>query len=138
VTNNIVADFLPSWSPDGSKIAYAGRSTETIGYYKIYIMNADGSGKHFITGKLTNYSEYCPSWSPDGSKIAFERDTEICVMDADGNNQRNLTNSPATDRNPAWSPDGKKIAFDSMKDVKNQKVNIRIMDMVTPKLFGIY
>src|SRR5207248_3107395 len=37
----------------------------------------------------------------------------IYVMDADGSNVKQLTNSKGTDRSraPAWSPDGKKIVF---------------------------
>jgi Tol biopolymer transport system component len=35
------------------------------------------------------------------------------MMDADGRNQRQLTNDPADDRRPVWSPDGAWIAFDS-------------------------
>ena len=36
---------------------------------------------------------------------------EIYVMNPDGTNQRNITNSPASEARPAFSPDGKKIAF---------------------------
>ena len=49
--------------------------------------------------------------------IAFEstRDGnfEIYAMDADGENQTNLTNNAAGDFEPAFSPDGTKIAFTS-------------------------
>jgi Tol biopolymer transport system component len=41
---------------------------------------------------------------------------EIYVMDPDGKNQRNITNSPASETRPAFSPDGKKIAF--LRDFK--------------------
>ena len=48
--------------------------------------------------------------------------SEIYVMDADGRNQRRLTNNPASDSSPSWSPDGKQIAFVSDRD---EHVNIR-------------
>ena len=49
------------------------------------------------------------------SKIAFvsERDgnREIYVMNADGSNQKRLTNHPAMDYDPCWTEDGKRIMF---------------------------
>ena len=49
-------------------------------------------------------------------KIAFVTNRngppgEIYVMNADGSDQRNITNSPASETRPAFSPDGQKIAF---------------------------
>ena len=41
---------------------------------------------------------------------------EIYVMDADGDNQRRLTNHPDRDYSPSWSPDGKRIVFMSNRD----------------------
>ena len=45
-------------------------------------------------------------------------------MDADGGNQRNLTQHPALDSGPNWSPDGSQIAFASNRD---DELNIYLM-----------
>ena len=54
------------------------------------------------------------------AQIAFvsQRDgnPEIYIMDADGGNQRRLTNHRDRDWSPSWSPDGKQIAFVSDRD----------------------
>jgi dipeptidyl aminopeptidase/acylaminoacyl peptidase len=62
-----------------------------------------------------------PQISPDGKNIAFtvtennlaegKSKTEVYLMDADGNNIRNVTDNPAADYRPRWSPDGKSLLF---------------------------
>ena len=64
------------------------------------------------------------------AQIAFrsKRDgnSEIYVMDADGQNPRNLTRNPAFDWYPSWSPNGGHIAF--MSD-RNGNWEIYVMDV---------
>jgi hypothetical protein len=93
----------PSWSPDGSKIVVDGVS----------VMNADGTGLHFVTGG------YEPEWSPDGSRLVFTQippggsNENVYTSNSDGTGVTNLTaDIPAASRDaPTWSPDGSKIAY---------------------------
>jgi Tol biopolymer transport system component len=93
--------------------------------FEIYTMNPDGTGVTRLTNNL--FKDDKPSWSPDGKQIAFEsrRDcattsipdnsncfSNIYVMDADGNNVRQLTSLPDSATHPTWSPDGSQIAFE--------------------------
>ena len=112
LTDSDAVDFDPSWSPDGSRIAF---SSVRDGAAEIYVMSADGSAQTRLTDKEAR--NYYPSWSPDGSLIAFtsygDGNAEIYVMNADGSAQTRLTNNEAVDSRPSWSPDGLRIAFDS-------------------------
>jgi len=107
-------DANPSWSPDGSKIAF---SSNRDGTYEIYVMDPNGSNQ---TPLPTTAEGTEPDWSPDGSKIAFQSDRdgdfEIYVMNADGSGQTPLTVNDSHDANPVWSPDGTKILFHSDRD----------------------
>jgi Tol biopolymer transport system component len=120
LTDNAASDGDPSWSPDGTKIAFDSNIDED-GNRDIYVMNADdGSGQTRLTDNAAFDTD--PSWSPDGTKIAFtsnreDGNVEIYVMNADdGSDVTKLTDNSAHDFNPSWSPDGTKIAFVSDRD----------------------
>lgn len=86
------------------------------GPFKIFVM--DRQGVRQLTHGPGN--DMKPAWSPDGRQIAFfsDRDgqSEIYVIDADGQSLRRLTSSPGGDENPAWSPDGRQLVFNSDRD----------------------
>ncbi len=73
--------------------------------FQIRTANADGTGQSTVTG-FPPASE--PAWSPDGLKLAYTVSgsgiSEIAVINADGTNQMNLTQTEsANERNPSWS-----------------------------------
>ena len=78
-------DERPIWSPDGKKLMMAG----------IYVMNSDGTNQHILAGGRS------PVWSRDGVKIAFlagDNPQELFTINADGNNQQQLTYDSAYTR----------------------------------------
>ncbi len=105
-------DTSPSWSPDGTKIAFASSRS---GAYDIFVMHPDGTAIEQLTDRGATDGE--PAFSPDGTRIAFlECDPssaacQLWTMNADGTGARRLTKSPVEDERPAWSPDGTRIAF---------------------------
>ena len=113
LTNN--GSRRPSWSPDGTKIVFAYAQD-------IYLMNSDGTNQIRL-GTNALYDD-SPKFSPDGSRIVFlcsrpfngkppTVNDDVCVMNADGSNEINLTHHPAADYGGRFSPDGSKIAFNS-------------------------
>src|SRR5919197_1732873 len=105
----------PSYSPDGTKIAFRHGDDliEPSGDEEVYVMDADGTHVQ----RLTNNGDFdsAPAWSPDGRLIAFEnapgptlqpgvepQEKDIYVMNADGTDVRRLTDYPARDESPDW------------------------------------
>jgi TolB protein len=81
------------------------------GKAQIWLMRADGSGRHAISPRTVYEDD--PALSRDGRRVAFNRRGDIYVMNVDGSQVRRLTFSPATEGAAAWSPDGRWIAYSS-------------------------
>ena len=106
LTSSIPPSTEPTWSPDGTKIAYISSSANA----DIYVMNSNGTNQVNLTNTM-GVNESNPSWSAPG-KIVYERGGQIWTMNADGTNQIQFVGiTQPTPTAPAWSADGSKIAF---------------------------
>ncbi len=129
----------PSFSPDGSHIAYTERSKnfvstggwppKAVPVYSgaIFVMGADGSSPTRLTnaptasGSLVKWTDndQFPAWSPDGSHLVFSsdrhgvdnHDLDLYVVNADGSGRYRLTTEEGFVGDPVWSPDGTQIAY---------------------------
>jgi len=95
----------PAWSPDGQSIVYSAKNPES-GESNIMLMTFPDLRTTQLTDNRWEEAGH-PTWSTDGKKIYFHSNKEggvkqIWVMDADGENARNLSKNEHNDRDPIF------------------------------------
>ena len=102
----------PSWSPDGSQIAYVSFEQERA---MVYIQSLR-TRQRLLLAEFPG-SNSAPVWSPDGHKLAMvltrDDNSQIYVVNDDGSGLHRVTYSDAIDTEPDFSPDGKILLFTS-------------------------
>lgn len=102
----------PSWSPDGSHLAYVSFET---GHAVVYVQSLFTNQRKVLAD--FHGSNSAPAWSPDGKQMAIvlTRDggSQIYLVRPDGSNLRRITFSGVIDTEPNFSPDGQYLLFSS-------------------------
>jgi TolB protein len=119
LTESQTINVSPSFSPDGSQIAFcSGRS----GSPQIYVMSTGGGQARRVSFKGSYNTQ--PVWSPKGDKIAYtgrvDGRFQIFVVGADGGEALQVTSSRGDNVDPTWSPDGRYLIFSSTRAGKAQ------------------
>ena len=154
LTDEVGYDGGPFWSADGKKIVYrAQRPRNRLeaqayknllkeglikpGNLEIWVMKADGSGKHQVTHN--GASNFAPFWHPDGKRIIFasnmaqpdSMEFDLYLVKEDGSGLERVTNHPAFDGFPMFTSDGKKLVWSSNRNQSKPHVTyIFIADWV--------
>ncbi len=102
----------PTWSPDGTQVAYLSFETNLP---RIYVQEiATGQRRQITDFPGINSS---PVWSPDGTKLAMvlskDGSPDVYVMDLMTNQLTRLTDHPRAETEPSWSADSRSVVFTS-------------------------
>lgn len=123
----------PTWSPDGTHIAYVSFETGRPAIFS----------QELSTGyrqQLTNFRGIngAPAWSPDGTKMAMslskDGNPELYVMNLETREFERITNHFAIDTEPNWTPDGKNLVFTSDRGGQPQVYEVNLETRKTRRL----
>jgi TolB protein len=103
----------PSWSPDGSSLAYVSFEDRMP---TVYVQTLK-SGERRKVSEQAGVNQ-APTWSPDGKKLALVLSTrdgnlDVWVKDLATGQLSRITDDPGIDTEPQWSKDGQSLYFTS-------------------------
>jgi tricorn protease len=136
-------DKWPSWSPDGSSIAFI---SDAGGEEELYIAPQDGLKPAEQITRGGSAMRYQPEWSPDGKRIAFsDKDGKVYVVTLADRKLIEIADSPHGQiRDYTWSPRGNYLAF-SFDENPNRFSSIYVwgatdgkLRKITDEMFNAY
>ncbi|RUO30286.1 Tol-Pal system beta propeller repeat protein TolB [Aliidiomarina soli] len=115
----------PSWSPDGSKLAYVSFENRRS---EIYIQDIYSTERRQVTSFPAINGN--PVFSPDGKRLAMvlskDGQPDIYVLDLETDRLTRVTEHWRIDTEPSWVPDGSGLVFTSERGGRAQVYHVDV------------
>ena len=147
-------DYDAYISPDEKKLLFSNNATGNFEIYQVDLASQE-------VEQLTQHEamDRYPVYSPDMSKIAFvscregwkpaqlndrgfpikgssEGDSDIWIMNADGSDQRKITENKGSDLYLRWSSDGRYLIYAAGKEANAERITIFDLENNKPIVLG--
>jgi len=114
----------PSWSPDGTRLAYVSFENNHAQIYTQIL----SSGERYKVSEFKGLNG-APVWSPDGKKLAVtlskDGNPDVYILTLKTKSLSRLTRHWGIDTEPAWMPDNQTIVFTSNRSGKPQLYKVK-------------
>lgn len=145
ITNTAGNDFQPSWSPDGTRIAFSSdlSNNKSNAFRNLWVLDVQtGKQTQYTYETIPNKGVYNPQWSSDAQKIVYTRKYQkrqitnladfqkIWMIDFNRNSEgfgqivTREFDENIVESYPSISPDGRSISFVRNRGAENAVVSV--------------
>jgi Protein kinase domain/WD40-like Beta Propeller Repeat len=117
LTSTSTVSAYPTWSPDGSRLAFVQTAGGDIGEVPTHVLEIRADGAHLFQLTHGSVEDTDPAWSPNGRWIVFVRLSspgaltgQLWLVRPDGRQLHQLTHGVSA-QTPSWTRDGHSIVF---------------------------